>query len=149
MAAGQTGEAVTMRTIRTAKNEEAFLEALRACGSVTSACEHAGIGRTAVYAWRDEDEAFAKAWSAAQEIGTDGLEDEALRRAYEGTTRPVFYEGVECGRIREYSDTLMIFMLKARRPEKFKDRAQLSGDPNAPLQLGYVVIPGKAQGEAQ
>ena len=38
------------------------------------------------------------------ETGTDGLEDEAVRRAKNG------------------SDTLLIFMLKARRPEKFKER---------------------------
>jgi hypothetical protein len=34
----------------------------------------------------------------------------------------VFHQGQECGQIREYSDTLLIFMLKARRPEKFKER---------------------------
>jgi hypothetical protein len=40
-----------------------------------------------------------------------------------------FYEGVDCGHVRKYSDTLMICLLKARRPEKYADRGegQLSG----------------------
>src|SRR5215207_586134 len=32
----------------------------------------------------------------------------------------------------EHSDTLMIFLLKARRPQKFKDRVALGGDLEAP-----------------
>ena len=35
--------------------------------------------------------------------------------------RPVFHQGKEIGSIREYSDTLLIFMLKARRPATFRD----------------------------
>ena len=66
----------------------------------------AEIGRTAAYKWRDDDEAFAAEWEDAIEEGTDALEDEAIRRA------------------KDKSDTLLIFMLKARRPEKFKDRAE-------------------------
>lgn len=57
------------------------------------------------------------------------MEDEAFRRAVNGTEKPV-YQGKELvGHVREYSDTLMIFMLKARRPEKFKDRvaSEISG----------------------
>jgi hypothetical protein len=33
----------------------------------------------------------------------------------------VFHQGREIGAIREYSDTLLVFMLKARRPAKFRD----------------------------
>ena len=34
----------------------------------------------------------------------------------------MFYRGEKCGLVRRYSDTLLIFMLKARRREKFVDR---------------------------
>jgi hypothetical protein len=50
------------------------------------------------------------------------LEDEAVRRGREGHLRPVFHQGKEIGAIREYSDTLLIFMLKARRPAKFREQ---------------------------
>ena len=52
------------------------------------------------------------------------LEDEARRRALQGVEKPVFREGRQVGTVTEYSDTLLIFLLKARRPEKFRDRAR-------------------------
>ena len=54
----------------------------------------------------------------------DDLELEARRRAVEGTERPVFYQGGEVGYVREYSDTLLIFLLKAHRPNKFRERVE-------------------------
>jgi hypothetical protein len=51
------------------------------------------------------------------------LEDEAKRRAHDGIDEPVFYQGEKCGVVRKYSDNLLIFMLKARRREKFSERS--------------------------
>jgi hypothetical protein len=56
--------------------------------------------------------------SRRAETGTDLLEDEALRRAEDGVAEPRFYEGRLCGHVQKYSDTLLIFLLKARRPQK-------------------------------
>ena len=46
------------------------------------------------------------------------LELEARRRAYEGVEKPVFHAGEECDFIRQYSDVLMMFLLKAHRPDR-------------------------------
>lgn len=140
------------QTIRTEKTEAAFLEALGECGNVTMACKLSKVGRSAVYKWRREDAAFAATWDEAQELGTDALEDEALRRAFNGTGRPVFYQGEECGEVREYSDSLMMFMLKARRPEKFKERSstELTGKDGAALvPVLNVTIAGDQPGLAR
>jgi hypothetical protein len=75
-----------------------------------------------VYKWRAADVELAAAWDDALEAGTDLLEDEALRRAKDGYDEPRFYEGEVCGHVRKYSDTLAIFLLKARRPEKYSDK---------------------------
>jgi hypothetical protein len=99
-----------------------FLAKLAEGASIHAAAAAATIGRSTAYEWRDADPKFAKAWDDAVEAGTDALEDEAVRRAYSGTDELVFYQGQQCGVIRRYSDTLLIFMLKARRPEKFKER---------------------------
>jgi hypothetical protein len=42
---------------------------------------------------------------------------------------PRFYQGRLCGTVQKYSDALLIFLLKSRRPEKYADRGeqQLSG----------------------
>ncbi len=95
-----------------------FLEVLGDTGIVTEACARSGLARRTVYFWRGKDPSFAEAWTQALERGVDALEDEALRRALGGRLEPVFYQGKECGAVRKYSDTLLMFMLKARRPEK-------------------------------
>src|SRR5918994_2077116 len=106
------------RTIRTPEKREVFCAALGDGLSVTAACRAAAIGRMTAYEWRGADADFARAWDEAIEAGTDLLEDVALRRAFKGTTKPVYQKGERVGEVQEYSDTLMIFLLKARRPEK-------------------------------
>lgn len=124
----------------TARKKAEFLAALSANGAnVTKAAATTGISRVEWYRTRREEPDFAKAWEEALEHGTDALEDEAVRRGTEGTLRPVFHQGVECGQVREYSDTLLIFMLKARRPEKFKDRVSNEHNVKA-LTLEQLVL---------
>jgi len=81
--------------------------------AVTAAAKVAGYSRRAVYDWRHADEAFRERWDEAVAIAIERMEAEADRRAIEGTLEPVFYQGSECGQVRRYSDTLLIFRLKA------------------------------------
>lgn len=111
-----------METIRTPEKELAFLIALAETCNVTSACKAADIARNSAYLWRGDEAGFAAKWEYALQIGVGSLEDEAVRRAKEGTDEPVFYKGVECGVIRKYSDTLLIFLLKGAKPEKYRER---------------------------
>lgn len=94
------------RKKRTPETETLFLGALEMGVSVAAACDVAKISSQSAYKWRDEDPVFARHWDESIENGTDRLEDEAVRRAMAG------------------SDTLLIFMLKGRRGDKFKDRSQ-------------------------
>jgi hypothetical protein len=91
---------------------------------VKKAAEAIGIARRTAYDWKKENEDFAKRWDDAAEAGTDLLEDEAVRRAVEGVPRPVFYQGKVVGAVQEYSDELLIRMLKARRKAKYSDRVE-------------------------
>lgn len=124
------------------EHRDRFLIALEDCANVTEACRRVGISRRVVYNWRSEGGDFAQRWDAAVELGTDALEDEAVRRAHEGVDEPVFFKGEKCGTIRRYSDTLLIFMLKARRPDKFKDRSatELTGKDGGPIEAIRRVI---------
>lgn len=134
------------RATRTPKKKAAFLEALAQTASVCRACQLARLGRRTVYDWRDADPDFAKAWDAALERGTDALEDEAVRRAFQGTLKPVYQQGLRVGTIREYSDTLLIFMLKARRPHRFRERHLLE-HANADGKPFVVEAPATASPE--
>ena len=84
-----------------------FLEALQHSGMVTQAVKAAGISRRTAYARKARDAGFATAWEEAVDVATEQLEAEAVRRAIDG------------------SDTLMIFLLKARRPEVYVERHQV------------------------
>lgn len=105
----------------TVEKKGKFLANLTEGWSVTNAADGIGVSRQALYKLRQEDENFAEEWDSAIEEGTDRLEDEAIRRAMGS------------------SDTLMIFMLKARRPQKYKDRVenQLTGKDG-----GVLIVPG-------
>lgn len=104
----------------------AFLCRLRETANVSRSAKDAGISRKTVYKERDSSEAFAAEWDDALEEGIDYLEEEARRRAHEGVEEPVYYKGEEVGTVRKYSDTLMIFLLKGRRPDVYKDRQDVT-----------------------
>jgi len=99
-----------------------FLERLAETANVTKSAKSARVGRATVYAHKHADPAFAKAWAEAVELGTDALEDEAIRRGKDGVLKPLVSGGKIVGTVREYSDGLLNTMLKARRPEKFRER---------------------------
>lgn len=100
---------------------ERFLGHLSRVGVIDHAAQLSAVARQTVYDRRNADPEFAAAMSAAIESHTQVMEQEMIRRAVEGTERPVFHQGLECGRIREYSDTLLIFALKARRPDVYRE----------------------------
>jgi hypothetical protein len=58
----------------------------------------------------------------AQEIANDLAEDELVRRATEGVVEPVFQGGHLVGGIRRLSDQLLMFYLKANKPEKYREK---------------------------
>ena len=115
----------------------AFCAALAETCNVGRACRAVGISRQTAYNWREADPDFALAWERAMKAGLLALEDEAHRRAFEGTDEPVFYKGDECGSVRKYSDTLAIFLLKAHAPEKYREntRMALTGANGGPVQI--------------
>jgi hypothetical protein len=84
-----------------------FLAALKKTGNICKSAKAAGVDRGTVYDWRDADEANAEAMteaiSHAKEDSTDALEAEAERRA------------------KKASDVLLIFLLKSRKPDVYRE----------------------------
>lgn len=97
-----------------------MLEALASGMSPTPAARAAGVGRSTAYLWRQSDPDFAAKWDEAVADGIDLLEEEVRRRAVDGVNeRPIYHRGVQVGEIKDYSDKLLIFLLKTRRPEVY------------------------------
>jgi hypothetical protein len=142
---------------QTVQLKKAFLEHFRVSGNVLRSCQAAGVTRRAqVYEWQEHDDAFAVAFHQAEIEATEVLEDEARRRAAEGTRRLKFDKDgkalmdPETGDYyieREYSDTLLIFLLKARAPEKYRDRYDVTTG-GQPLQSAYDHLEADIRREA-
>lgn len=122
------------------KWQNVFLRELARKGNVSAACRKAKIERSTAYRARD-DELFAAAWDEALVVATEALEEEARRRAAIGVLEPVYQQGMKVGAIRKYSDTLMIFLLKAHAPAKYRDnyRIEHTGADGGPIEHQEVT----------
>lgn len=126
-----------------------FLAHLALTGNVGKSCEAVGIDRGVPNRYRAQDSEFSADWEEALDAAADRLEAEALRRAHDGVDEPVFgslggSSGTgQVGVIRKYSDTLLIFLLKGARPEKFRERqdVKLAGTPGgAPITVNVTRV---------
>jgi hypothetical protein len=93
---------------------------------VSKTCELMGISRNTAYTERQRNEDFALAWADIEEETTEAMECEAYRRAVEGVTTPMVSAGKHVTDVQSYSDRLLEFMLKSRRPEKYRDRVDVN-----------------------
>lgn len=109
---------------------EVFLAELAQRGNVSAAAEAAGLARATFYEYRSADPDFAAAWDEALETAIDAMELEARRRAVEGVEKPIVgrigkdQDGI-ITYVREYSDSLMTLLLKAHRPDKYRERTDV------------------------
>ena len=99
----------------------AMLAAYAELGVITHAAAAAGIERSTHWRWMQDDPEYAAKFAEAHEQAVEKLEREALRRAADGWEEPVFHKGEVVGHVKKFSDTLLIFMLKAARPEKYRE----------------------------
>lgn len=161
------------RTTRTPKRDEKFFAALAAGDTVTKACRKAGYGRTSVFEWRRDDAEFAARYQDADEQAVERMEAEADRRAVQGIDKPVFYQGQPVGQwydaeglpcladamdvngiaravrfvrydVREYSDTLLMFRLKAKRPDRYRENSKVEHSGG----IKVVRLPAKETSDA-
>ena len=86
----------------------------------------AGISKKTHYNWLDADAAHAAEYAEVAEDVTQTLEHEARRLASERWEAPVYYKGKVVGHVRKFSNVLLIFLLKARRPDVYRERQDLS-----------------------
>jgi hypothetical protein len=122
----------------TPKRRRMFLESLAENGNVSVSARTAGIHRVTAYKWRRADPEFAAGWEEAIDISVDLLLEEARRRAHDGVDEPVFYQGEQCGAVRRYSDSLLMFLIKGKRPEYASERRELTGKDRGPMEISNL-----------
>lgn len=122
-----------------------FIDALEKTGNVSYAAQMAGVARGVPYLHRETDAEFRGQWDEALEKAADMLELELFRRAVKGVkqAKGVYHNGKKIGEeiVTNYSDTLLIFLMKAVRPGKFREtvRSEVSGPDGVPLPSAPAV----------
>ncbi len=99
-----------------------FLAAFAETGNCLEAERMTGIPARTHRDWVKRSEPYRRDFAVAQEQAIQVLEREARRRAFEGVEDTVWYNGKAVGTTRKYSDVLLIFLLKAQRPEMYRER---------------------------
>jgi hypothetical protein len=102
-------------------NQKRFLAAYAITANFYHAAEVVGLSRQCHYKWMKEDPVYPEAFKLAEESSVAELETAARDRALKG------------------SDTLMIFLLKSLRPEKYKDQHQHSLEMKGKVQHVHQV----------
>lgn len=101
-----------------------FIAVLADTGSVNEAAQIAGMTRQSCYRLRREpgSEAFAAAWDAAMQQASLRLVDVAFERAINGVVDRVEYDerGDPMEPRRRYNDRLLMFLLRAHLPERYR-----------------------------
>jgi hypothetical protein len=110
-----------------------FIEALRSTGNVLYSCRSAGVARSTAYLHHQQDLEFARAWAEAIEDAIDILALEARNRALKG------------------SDQLLMFLLRAHRPEVYRENISIehSAAPPQKIRIVNVIRPALPEPEGQ
>ncbi|RYD58828.1 MAG: hypothetical protein EOP60_02930 [Sphingomonadales bacterium] len=113
-----------------------FIETLADTACVHTAAAEAGMTARSAYSLRRAPggEAFAAAWEAAIHQGAHRLVDIAFERAMNGSDEPVFdKEGRRVGRRMRQNDRLLMFLLRAHLPERYRHANRDGRAADAPL----------------
>lgn len=124
----------------TSQEKQKFLQKLaQNLGNVSKAATAAKISRSAAYLYKDKDADFSKAWDDIEAAVADAMEQEMVRRAIKGYQEPVFYKGQMIAKIRKFSDRLLEFGLKGKRPEVYRERFDITQNVTGSLDVNLQI----------
>lgn len=141
-----------------ANRKALFIESMRQYGIVTVAADYAGITRQSAHKWRRLDKAFAAQWKEAKSISFGLLEKAANERARVGWEEEVYGKGGYVGTRKRYSDTILMFLMKAGNKKRYGDSHTVQQNISGSLgvrkagdltkeELLAIVQEGKANGK--
>lgn len=101
----------------------------------TGAARLAGVAPSTVARLRKEDPEFADREDQAVEAYRDRLRHEADRRGRRGILKAVYHQGQRVGRERQYSDRILVQLLRAHCPEH-RERVEVDNRHSGGLHVG-------------
>jgi len=103
-------------------NQQGFLIALVECfGIITQAAEAAGVAWTSHYHWMKASVEYAACYHLADELAKYRRLHEAYRRASQGVTEDIYYQGEVVGQKQVYSDSLLNTIIKGDFKKRYGD----------------------------
>lgn len=119
----------------------AYLAAYSILGNVTYSAKCAGVSTTTVYRWQKKDPDFKEQYAIADQAHLDYMELEAQRRAVEGTTEDVYYQGEVVGQKTNYSDTLLRFILEGKDPARYgkTNKIEVNNNGGGKVQVNFGI----------
>ena len=127
-----TASKPNIRKKRTLERMVRWESAYAETGTVTSACLLSGVGRSAIYDWETNDVfGFRERWNNARESYADSLETLMHSRLHD----PSGNRG---------SDVLLMFNLKARRPDIYREQTVIVGTGAVDLLATLRALPTQA-----
>jgi hypothetical protein len=118
-------------------SKELYLRAIPKVFTVSAAIKASGAHHADLPRWRKEDPDFLAREQAARDIVADQMEAEAVRRGMKGVRQPVYQGGLLAGYQTVYSDSLLTLMLKASRPDRFRERSEVQVTPIIKVVEGF------------
>jgi hypothetical protein len=129
------------------KRKKKFIECLAMNGNVLDSAMAVGYtSTTQLHALRRDDEEFAEAWEDAVQRFVYAMEAEADRRGMHGVYKDVWYKGEVVGQEMVYSDSLLMFRLKALKPDMYNHQNR---GANMNINFGIAVLPMQAESEEE
>ena len=108
----------------TEKRQDAFLNAYAKTGTITSAANALGLSRKTHYAWIRNCDGYKERFDEAREELVESLEGAAVERARDGVVVEKVYDKDTGKLVKEkyrHSDLLLLALLRANKPEKYRE----------------------------
>lgn len=128
--------------------KDIFLKAYSESGNVSRAAKIAGIHRSLHYNTWMKDVDYAKAFEDARDQAIEVLEAEVRRRGLEGNIKYKFkrdgtplkhpHTGEPYYEL-EHSDNLLMFLLKALKPNTYRERVEHTGPDGGPITIEHLA----------
>jgi hypothetical protein len=83
---------------------------------------------------------YRAAFERAEDEATETLEKEAWLRATDGREEVVYFQGKPVGTARKPSDLLLIFLLKARKPDVYRENTSVRVSGRVDNQTTVTVV---------
>ena len=114
--------------VKTIRNKAKMINSITKYGVIATAARKAKLSRTQHFEWMKGDPAYVEKVHIAIDTAIEEMEHACDLRGVHGVDEQLYYQGDEItvrgkpAKKKKYSDNLLMFRLKALRPDKYADR---------------------------